>query len=57
LKDANSDVISSVEMLKNPLIEISSTEIRERIIEGRSVRYMVPERVLKFVLSKKIYKK
>jgi len=53
----NNEVISSVEILNNPLIELSSTEIRKRIINGKSVRYMVSERVWDFIFSNKVYKK
>ncbi len=36
-------------------IEISSTEIRERLKKGLSVRYMVPEGVYEYILRKKLY--
>ena len=37
-------------------LEISSTEVRNRIKTGKDVRFMVPERVLKYVEEKKLYK-
>ena len=36
---------TKVEMVNAPLIEISSSDIRKRIIEGKSIRYLVPEMV------------
>jgi len=39
-----------------PRIGISSTLIRERIAEGRSMRYLVTEAVREFILSKGVYR-
>jgi nicotinate-nucleotide adenylyltransferase len=39
----------------NPLIDISSSVIRERIRSGKSVRYMLPDRVLNYAMKKGIY--
>lgn len=38
-----------------PPIGISSTEIRRRLKEGRSVRYMLPERVLEIIQKDGLY--
>jgi nicotinate-nucleotide adenylyltransferase len=40
-----------------PLIRISSTLIRTMIEEKKSVRYLVPDVVLKFIGEKKLYRK
>ncbi len=45
----------SVAWADNPLIDISSSAIRERIRSGKSVRYMLPDRVLHYALKKGIY--
>jgi nicotinate-nucleotide adenylyltransferase len=37
-------------------LEISSTEIRKRIREGHSIRYLVPEGVREYIISKGLYK-
>lgn len=38
-----------------PLVDISSTEIRERAETGHSIRYMVPDRVYEYILRSGIY--
>jgi len=39
-----------------PLIEIASRDLRRRVAEGRSVRYMVPAAVTAYIADKKLYK-
>jgi nicotinate-nucleotide adenylyltransferase len=38
-----------------PLLEISSTEIRDRVRLGLSVRYLVPEAVERYLCRKRLY--
>lgn len=38
-----------------PLIEISSTDIRRRISEGRSIRFLVPDKVHSFIRRNHLY--
>lgn len=42
-------------MLANPVIPLSSTEIRARIAEGKSWRYLVPEPVFQYIIERKLY--
>jgi len=42
--------------LKIPLLDISATEIRRRIREGKSVKYLLPESVESYIISNKLYK-
>lgn len=41
--------------LKNPIIEISSTEIRSRIKSGKSIKYLIPESVQSYIESNRLY--
>lgn len=41
--------------VKCPLLQISSTEIRERLRTGQSVRYLVPDAVIEYALTNKLY--
>lgn len=62
----NDEVINAVQMLKekydakiqlfdNPLIEISSTDIRQRCYEGVSIKYMVPDEVENYIKQNRLY--
>lgn len=44
-----------VEFLDTPLIEISSTKIRERIRKGLSIDFLVPEKVKNYILQNNVY--
>lgn len=48
---------ADIEILNAPLLEISSTKIRELIKEAKSVRYLVPEKVRKEIERNGYYKK
>jgi len=39
-----------------PRMEISSTEIRERIASGRSIRYWVPDAVAEYIARHRLYR-
>ena len=41
--------------LEVPLIDISSTMLRQRIAQDQSVRYFLPEPVLEFIYERKLY--
>ncbi len=44
-----------VMMVDAPQLEISSSEIRERLKHGKSVRYLLPDPVLDFLKERNIY--
>jgi nicotinate-nucleotide adenylyltransferase len=41
--------------VRAPLVEISATEVRQRVRAGKSVRYLVPEPVRHYILERGIY--
>lgn len=44
-----------VQLVDAPIIELSSTQIRERLAKGLSVRYYVPDEVLGYIERKQLY--
>lgn len=44
-----------VKLIDAPVIELSSTEIRERLANGKSVRYYVPDEVLGYIERHHLY--
>lgn len=49
-------VTAAVDWVDAPLMEISSTDIRERLRQGRSVRYRVPGPVLAYIEQHGLYR-
>lgn len=55
VEDLPEDVQRSLILADMPLIELSSTQIRSRIAKGRSIRYLVPDRVYEYIEENGVY--
>jgi nicotinate-nucleotide adenylyltransferase len=55
LETAIPGLLDKVIQLDMPVIGISSSEIRQRIAQGLSIRYLVPPEVEKYITEHKIY--
>jgi nicotinate-nucleotide adenylyltransferase len=55
IQDVNNEYSNRVIFVPALNIEISSTEIRNRVKENRSVKYLVPEKVEKYITGNKLY--
>lgn len=47
---------AQIKLLPFPAMEISSSDIRQRVNEGKSIRYMVPESVISYIEDKQFYR-
>jgi nicotinate-nucleotide adenylyltransferase len=47
---------AKITLLKAPLLEISATEIRNLIKEGKTIRYLVPEKIREEIEKSRYYK-
>lgn len=45
----------NVRLINAPLLDISATYIRKQIREGKSIQYIVPEKVAEYIAFKKLY--
>jgi len=44
-------------LLNLPLVDVSSTVIRQRVAQGKPIRYLVPDPVARYIEDKSLYKK
>lgn len=56
IKDFGRKGQQRIHRLATPELEISSTDIRERVRTGRSIKYIVPESVENYILKEGLYK-
>jgi nicotinate-nucleotide adenylyltransferase len=45
-----------IKFANNPLIEISSSEIRKNIRNNKSIKYLIPGKVEEYIIKKELYK-
>ncbi len=43
-------------IVETPVVDISSTDIRKRLADGRSIRYLVPEAVRNYIEKHRLYR-
>lgn len=54
--DVGDHLNGRVDMIKAPLLQISSTEIRDMVKKGLSIKYLVPEKPAKEIEDNRYYK-
>jgi nicotinate-nucleotide adenylyltransferase len=55
--EAKNNIGANLHVLDAPLLQLSSTQLRNYIREGKSVRYMIPDKVLDEIEKAGYYKK
>jgi nicotinate-nucleotide adenylyltransferase len=56
LERAMPGIAERIIFLEAPYLEISSTGIRKKIADGGSVRYLVPDAVLQYIIESRLYR-
>ncbi len=55
IKDITDKFGGEIFLVNGPELNISSTQIRERVKEGKTIRYLVPNEVNDYILKNKLY--
>lgn len=56
IEEIRKDLNGHIELLHVPMLQISSTEIRERFIKGISAKYLLPEAVEQYINKNNLYR-
>jgi nicotinate-nucleotide adenylyltransferase len=48
-------VAARTRLIEGPLLDISSSALRQRILAGQPVRYQLPDRVLDYIVEQRLY--
>jgi len=54
--ELGAELVSNIEILPVTPFDISSSDIRQRVAEGRSIRYLVPEEVRRYIYRNGLYR-
>lgn len=55
IEQVDSSILSKVQIIDAPLISISSSEIRNRVNQGQSIRFWVPDAVESYIRKEGLY--
>ncbi|MPM53340.1 nicotinate-nucleotide adenylyltransferase [bioreactor metagenome] len=62
MEDANAKISeinkmfkSNIELFQAPMLQISSTDIRQRLMDGKSAKYLLPESVEQYIIKNNLY--
>lgn len=57
VEEIRQDLNGRIDLLQVPMLQISSTEIRERFKNGISAKYLIPEVVEQYIIKNKLYRR